>query len=105
MTRIDQILPDSGRNTWRTVKNLAKAVLRKEVDSPQLATTSGTSAASSTITIHASTDAPEWFLSALKMLQLGKMPLTACWLELLMVWKAFEEASKYKENGFLNSKG
>ena len=39
------------------------------------------------------------------MLQLGKMPLTACWLKLLTVWKAFKEASKYKENGFLNSKG
>lgn len=39
------------------------------------------------------------------MLQSGKMPLATCWLELLTVWKAFEEASKYEENGFLNSKG
>lgn len=39
------------------------------------------------------------------MLQSGKMPLATRWLELLTVWKAFEEASKYKENGFLDNKG
>lgn len=63
------------------------------------------SATSSTVTVHASADAPKWFVSALKMLQLGEMPLPDRWFELVTVWKAFEEKARYQENGYLNSKG
>ena len=57
------------------------------------------------VMIRASADAPEWFVSALKMLQLGEMPLPDRWFELVTVWKAFEERARYQEDGFLCSKG
>ena len=57
------------------------------------------------VMIRASTDAPEWFVSVLKMLQLGEMPLLDCWFELVTVWKAFKERVRYQEDGFLSSKG
>jgi hypothetical protein len=81
----------------------ANTAPRKERNRLQVATT--TSATSSTVTIHADDDAPKWFVSALKMLQLGEMPLPDRWFELVTVWKAFEEKARYQENGYLNSAG
>ena len=84
----------------------ANTAPRKERNRLQVATTpSLTSATSSTVTIHADDDAPKWFVSALKMLQLGEMPLPDRWFELVTVWKAFEEKARYQENGYLNSAG
>jgi hypothetical protein len=39
------------------------------------------------------------------MLQWDEMPLPDCWVELLTVWKTFEEKSRYQEAGFLSSTG
>jgi hypothetical protein len=55
--------------------------------------------------IHANAGAPEWFISALKMLQRDEMPLPERWFELVTAWKAFEEKAGYKEDGYLNSAG
>ena len=55
--------------------------------------------------IHARADAPKWFTSALKMLQLGDMPCPDRWFKMVVAWKAFEEKAQYQESGYLNSTG
>ena len=65
----------------------------------------GTSTTSSMATIHARADAPKWFISVLKMLQLSEMPHPDHWFKVVMAWKAFKEKAKYQENGYLNSMG
>jgi hypothetical protein len=64
-----------------------------------------TSTTSPAVTIHAKANAPKWFISALKMLQLGEMPRPDRWFEVVTAWKAFEEKAKYQENGYLDSAG
>jgi hypothetical protein len=79
----------------------AKAASRKEASHPQMVT----STTSPAVTIHAKANAPKWFISALKMLQLGEMPRPDRWFEVVTAWKAFEEKAKYQENGYLDSAG
>jgi hypothetical protein len=71
----------------------------------RIATTSSNTSATSTAGISAEDGAPKWFSSTLVMLQSSEMPSQDRWMELLNLWKAFEEKEGYEENGFLCGTG